>query len=195
MFLLVFEEERSTTVSMTGGSVNFNPVTNQLKLSHNEEYMFLKNRSSPLSPLRELSTLVHFHTVTNQLKWSHNEEYLFLKKRCSPLSPWQELRYTFSPSLISWNEVKTEICLKKQLTALCPLQRGGSSRDFCLKKHLTMSCPLHRAGNSWDFCLKKLLTGSLSSVKRRPWLRFLSKKASNRFFDLCTEEAEVEIFT
>ena len=95
--LFIFEEERSTTVSITGGSVNFNPVTNQLKWSHNEEYLFLKKRSSPLSPLWELSTLVHFHTVTDQLKWSHNEEYLVLKKRCSPLSPLQELRYTLSP--------------------------------------------------------------------------------------------------
>ncbi len=95
--IFVFEEQKFTTVSITGTLVHSHPFTDQLKWSHYEEYLFLKNRSSPLSPLWELSTLVHFHTVTDQLKWSHNEEYLVLKKRCSPLSPLQELRYTLSP--------------------------------------------------------------------------------------------------
>ncbi len=92
-----------TTVSITGASVHSHPVTDQLKWSHNEEYLFLKKRRSPLSPLREL-----WYTLTLlriSLKWSHNEEYLFLKKRCSPLSPLQELRYTLTLLRISWNEV------------------------------------------------------------------------------------------
>ncbi len=107
--ILVFEEETFTTVSITGTLVHSHPVADQLKWSHYEDYLFLKNRSSPLSPVWELSTLVHFHTVTDQLKWSHNEEYLFLKKRCSPLSPLQELRNTLTLLRISWNEVTMKI--------------------------------------------------------------------------------------
>jgi hypothetical protein len=101
--ILVFEEEKFTTVSIRGTLVHSHPVTDQLKWSHNEEYLFLKKRSSPLSPLREL-----WYTLT-PLRISWNEVTMrntcFWRREVLPLSPLGELWYTLTPLRISWNEV------------------------------------------------------------------------------------------
>ncbi len=133
--ILVFEEEKFTTVSITGTLVHFHPVTDQLKWSYMKITCFWRRDAHHCLHYRSFGTLspcygsaemklrwrllvfeeeiyttgalalsVHFHPIRDQI-WSYNEEYLFLKKRSLPLSPLQELWYTFTLLRISWNEV------------------------------------------------------------------------------------------
>jgi hypothetical protein len=67
--ILVFEEEKFTTVSITGTLVHSHPVTDQLKWSHYEEYFFLQNRSSPLSPLYRNFQLWYTFTLL-RISWN-----------------------------------------------------------------------------------------------------------------------------
>ncbi len=103
--ILVFEVEKFTTISITGTLVHSHPVTDQLKWSHYEEYLFLKKRSSPLSPLRELwYTLTPLRISWNEVTMRNTCFWRIEVHRCLHYGNFQ-LWDTFTLLRISWNEV------------------------------------------------------------------------------------------